>query len=654
MKRRLKVSNNRIFILVVALVGFIVGIHQQCSDVNLKPIAPSQTIATSHMRSTFLPPVRQPARLRLVVFVDQSYSMVQGKCPSDLDGDQPRPDQKADGCVPQPGIDPEMDRFSAIEEWFDDLEQLPNLDPDGIRVALIPFSGGKYKRPLANESPSLYEFMTIADARVRLAQLRKEQQREMELMSQESPFTKTPLEAVHMGTTAPKSTLDYMFPIIKKEMENLELESERRLSNEDGANEMPSFTPFRIIYISDGVFKPLKEHWDRALKFSGCDKNPNFTLCYDLKRDFHNEIGDVDENTFDNTVASFRAIYQLDQQFKYSNLDLNFVKIHPDRVSAEDQNSGKESATYRNLFNEIKSSLESGEKKIGLYSQFDGHHPFSIFGGPTIKTFKVDNFYVINLNRHVNDFGQVIVDSDGDGLSDDEELSFGTSPVEARTNHVCLDIITHFFGCKNVGCDPERDEDGDGLNSCEEITLSSSDQKIDSDGDGLLDSHEVLRKLSPIMDDRDRFASNSSVSNYDHFLRGVSIFSSLDSIVEGGMISFSIDELGFVTDHDSLGQEVQLAEYEAIINSIPLGETKSVEELPHFVNSLGVVRDPQFYLLGTSHSANKNQLVHIFHVRAIQDPADDYWLVFRNEMEWNGDVSVQSYQLDLSKFGLLQ
>ncbi len=613
-------------------------LYQQCSDVKLVP-RQDQSVLERRVRSTLPPPERRPVRMRLVLFVDQSYSMIQGKCPSDLDGSASRPDNKVEGCKPEPGIDPDLHRYDAINEWLDELAAAPTTKPDDILIALVPFSGGKHKRPRKEENASLYNFRSIADTRVRLEQLRQEQIREMTLMIKESPMTKSPPEATYMGTTAPRSTLEYMYPIINKEMADLE------------KSELLAFTPFHIVYVSDGVFKPLKDHWDKVWKFSGCDKNSSFQLCYDLRRDFRNEIGDVDENTFDNTVVSFKKFLDLRKNFADSSLDLRFVKIHPDRVSADDMNPGGSSVNFRNLFDEIKQSLEDAATEIKIYSQFDGHRPFSILGGASIKTYKIEKFYLVNLNRYVDDFGRSQVDSDGDGLSDDEEVQLGTAPDNPRTNGVCLDVITSLYGCKQFGCDTKRDDDGDGLNACEEVALSSRNDDIDSDDDGILDSHEALRRLSPLKDERRSFSAPDKESAYTHFLRGVSILADLNKIAKEATIHFSLDEISFVSTLDNFKQPVLVTEYDVLIDNIPMGRSLAINSTPDFVDRVGASRKPELYPLATSHGTDENQVVYVVFVRALQDPEDTYWLLYRENVSLAAAPGAGGeYLLDFKKF----
>ena len=72
------------------------------------------------------------------------------------------------------------------------------------------------------------------------------------------------------------------------------------------------------------------------------------------------------------------------------------------------------------------------------------------------------------------------LDSDGDGLSDEDELRFGTDPHKADT-------------------------DGDGLNDWEEINVYRTDPlRADSDGDGLNDFDELFKySTNPLLTDSD-------------------------------------------------------------------------------------------------------------------------------------------------------
>jgi hypothetical protein len=109
-------------------------------------------------------------------------------------------------------------------------------------------------------------------------------------------------------------------------------------------------------------------------------------------------------------------------------------------------------------------------------------------------------------------------DSDGDGLTDDEEKVLGTSPVKADTDgdgvgdkieHVLQYPGSEFNPLKSgkfVQCStltlPFPDTDRDGLNDCEEAVEGTAAHLQDTDQDGLPDGLEVLRGVFPLVDDR--------------------------------------------------------------------------------------------------------------------------------------------------------
>jgi hypothetical protein len=109
-------------------------------------------------------------------------------------------------------------------------------------------------------------------------------------------------------------------------------------------------------------------------------------------------------------------------------------------------------------------------------------------------------------------------DSDGDGLSDAEEKTIGTSPTNPDTDgdgvgdkvEYSLEypgsefnplVAGTFTECVSIA-KPFPDTDGDGLNDCEEAVEGTSAFLQDTDRDGLPDGVEVLRGVFPLADDR--------------------------------------------------------------------------------------------------------------------------------------------------------
>jgi hypothetical protein len=117
----------------------------------------------------------------------------------------------------------------------------------------------------------------------------------------------------------------------------------------------------------------------------------------------------------------------------------------------------------------------------------------------------------MNRNTRSRD-GQVLVDSDGDGIPDDEETVLGTSPTLFDTDGDRLsDGVELRMGLRPqpisaggtvdviAGCNAESDTDGDRLNDCEERVLGTDACIADTDGDGLPDFVEHLGGTNPVV-----------------------------------------------------------------------------------------------------------------------------------------------------------
>ena len=84
----------------------------------------------------------------------------------------------------------------------------------------------------------------------------------------------------------------------------------------------------------------------------------------------------------------------------------------------------------------------------------------------------------------------ILVDTDGDGLTDDEEIVLGTDPTNPDTDGDDLFDGTEVDMAAGSGCpDPlDPDSDDDGLSDGEEVALATDPCNPDTDGDGLADA----------------------------------------------------------------------------------------------------------------------------------------------------------------------
>ncbi|MBE4747606.1 calcium-binding protein [Corallococcus sp. ZKHCc1 1396] len=125
--------------------------------------------------------------------------------------------------------------------------------------------------------------------------------------------------------------------------------------------------------------------------------------------------------------------------------------------------------------------------------------------GSLDNALKLKRFLAFNRNVQVRN-GQMLADSDGDGVGDDDERALGLDPTVSDTDQDGLmDGVELRMGLDPLavdvinGCSVVQDTDGDRLNDCEERVLGTDPCVGDSDGDGLPDLVEALSQTNPLV-----------------------------------------------------------------------------------------------------------------------------------------------------------
>ncbi len=127
----------------------------------------------------------------------------------------------------------------------------------------------------------------------------------------------------------------------------------------------------------------------------------------------------------------------------------------------------------------------------GSYTSFESGDQidFRVFSFEVKRMYDMKQLVVYNRTAVLGPHG-VVPDSDGDGISDDEEESIGTGPTNPDTDgDGCSDGFERVVGLNprapDCPCDSIEagDTDHDGLSNCEELLLGYDPTKFDTDGD---------------------------------------------------------------------------------------------------------------------------------------------------------------------------
>jgi hypothetical protein len=165
----------------------------------------------------------------------------------------------------------------------------------------------------------------------------------------------------------------------------------------------------------------------------------------------------------------------------------------------------------------------------GVFRDFENHEPINFLDYPlgevrqsyVVKDFIATNFSVLA------DSAPDSVDSDGDGLTDAQELAIGTDPLNPDTDGDGFsDGVEVYFAARggnfnplrpDPGCPPNLrgvDSDCDGILDCDEQLVGSSPTSMDTDGDGMPDGVEWQLKTQPAAPDRDLDPDGDGLPNF--------------------------------------------------------------------------------------------------------------------------------------------
>ena len=161
------------------------------------------------------------------------------------------------------------------------------------------------------------------------------------------------------------------------------------------------------------------------------------------------------------------------------------------------------------------------------------------------------------------------VDSDNDGLTDEEEEIEGTDPTKEDTDNDGLsdgDEVAFGSDPKNQDSDGDglsdgdEDSDGDGMTDAVEAGLGTDPNEKDTDGDGLTDAEEVTLNTNPLEQDSDSdgLIDSKEVTMEKEYTDPNNMDTDNDGVADGKEVTVGTDPLDEDSDNDGLSDGEEL------------------------------------------------------------------------------------------------
>ncbi len=655
--------------------GFLLLSFQNCGKFDLNKVPTIIASFGLDISGVLESPSKVRSHTRLIFAIDQSQSMALQGCMDDLDGTNPSINPAP--CMGAPGYDSAGKRFETIKLW---LQQLRDKNEPDVQVMILPFSGGIVDANRKLNEMAKLGFMSLTESIQRLNDLNAEQLQEIQNPNRSASDKK-------MGTTVPYTFLSYAQGKIEEEMRKLLTEKQLYTSL------------FEFYYISDGLYKPQQTEIKTAMDLAKCPMecvlDPDYiqcdTLlpggqlfdgngklltpkpataemiakakicagpgaaptatgvlpktfsgdacyCLTIGNSLYKYLGRAEDNDPAKNMTTLMSIAGLADYFMQGNINMNFVSIL--------NLSTPTPPGATNIFNEYKKMIP--QARLTTLATMEVVKPRSAVP-IQVLSYKIDKFYVVNINAVQIEDGSWVPDSDADGLTDDDEITLGTDPLRERSRAdapYCLDGISSKFGCRMSGCEAQLDVDGDFLNECEEKTLKTATNRRDTSDDGILDYIKIIKNLNPLLDATTVDSNGDGFSDDQVFYWGYNPLVNVNSVdaVKYPRISAQVMFKGYVTTDKG-----NLPEYSIEVKHIPLVNTKAYNQNSIFFYDRFKV-DPVAggeYLGPVSHAAGENDVLFLVKVRSNEVKEKIYWLAYRKQMTFGSGGNIK---LELNQF----
>jgi len=229
---------------------------------------------------------------------------------------------------------------------------------------------------------------------------------------------------------------------------------------------------------------------------------------------------------------------------------------------------------------------ERGNGRFSLFESAEAVDFINIVDMRLTVEYKVKYMVAYNYNV-IPGVELVYADSDGDGLSDDEEEQYGTDPEMVDTDG---DGLSDFFEIKvsspghvlnpldptDSNCDRAAvgvDSDKDGLTDCEELVKGTNRLVPDTDLDGIPDGIEFLTGTNPLEVQHTMDTDFDGIVDWLEVQRHTNVTSNDEKIRERYSYRYNITDAGLVRINQGTEMESYVRRFNFNISNIDVVDT---------------------------------------------------------------------------------
>lgn len=248
------------------------------------------------------------------------------------------------------------------------------------------------------------------------------------------------------------------------------------------------------------------------------------------------------------------------------------------------KNQGQQLASAQSLMDEIAHEVDPNQKTILLTDITSKKDSLCQYIQPSVPVnYELNQFYAINISA-VMKKNVFLVDTDGDGFSDADEMRLGYNPAKSHSG-VFHDALCLRLGLSLAECDQQKNDlicerepfNFFGLSPCDEqISIKLFGKKIssvDSDKDAVPDWLELVRNMNPLRVDTFESPFADGLYNFIKLSKGLDILSNfkLYPVEDRNILDFRL----FESPQSCSGSTKR---YDYQIGNIPFVDTLAYED----------------------------------------------------------------------------